>query len=114
MVTNQISIKLVDKVIFSESFALNMGVFIAVSEGDTKLTVKPIKALDEFAADGAIVVAKLICQKLNSKGVYPCRNNGTLELTLQHRKFKMTSLNGSFLISVIDTEVLAVMTEEKA
>lgn len=111
--TNRIDIKLVDKVIFSEIFTFNLGVNILLSENGTKIEIKPIKALDEFGADGAIAIAKLVCQKLNSKGVYPCRNNGTLELTLRHRKFEVTSLNNSFMLSVIDTDVVAVMAENK-
>jgi hypothetical protein len=112
--TNRIDLKLVDKVIFNEIFTFNLGVNIVLSDDNTKIEIKPIKALDGFAGDGAIAIAKLICQKLNSKGVYPCRNNGTLELTLQHRKFEVTSLNNSFILSVIDTDVVAVMTENKA
>lgn len=111
--TNRINLKLVDKVIFSEVFTLNMGTFIELSKDGTKLTVKPIRDLDEFAGDGAIAVAKLICERLNLKGIHPCRSNGLLELTLQHRKFEAASLNGSFLISVVDTDVVAVMTSEE-
>lgn len=113
MVTNRINLKLVDKVIFSEVFTLNMGTFAELSENGTKLTIKPIKCLDGFATDGAIAVANLICQRLRSKGVYPCRNNNTLELSLQHRKFEVTALNGSFLLSVVDTDVVAVMTSDE-
>lgn len=118
MVTNKIDIKLVDKVIFNEIFTFNLGVNILLSENGTKIEIKPIKALDEFGGDGTITIAKLICQKLNSKGVYPSRTNGLLELDQRHRKFKVifevTSLNNSFMLSVIDTDVVAVMTENKA
>lgn len=114
MVTiNRINLKLVDKIVFNEVFTLNMGANIELSDDKTKITIKPIKALDEFAGDAAIAVAKLICQKLNGKGVYPSRNNGTLELILRHRKFEVTSLNGSFLLSVVDTDVVAVMTSDE-
>lgn len=112
MVTNRINLKLVDKVIFSEVFTLNMGTFAELSEDGTKITIKPIKCLDEFAGDGAIAVAKLICERLRSKGVYPSRTNGTLFLDQRHRKFEVTSLNGSFLLSVVDTDVAAVMESE--
>ena len=114
VVTNRIDLKLVDKVIFNEIFTFNLGVNIELSDNNTKITIKPIKALDEFGGDGAIAIAKLVCQKLNNKGVYPCRTNGTLELTLQNKKFEVTSLNNSFILSVIDTDVVAVMTENKA
>ena len=113
MVTNRINLKLADKVVFNEVFTLNMGANIELSDDKTKITIKPIKALDEFAGDAAIAVANLICQRLKNKGVYPCQSNGTLELTLRHRKFEATSLNGSFLISVVDTDVVAVMTSEE-
>lgn len=109
VVTNRINLKLADKIVFNEVFTLNMGANIELSDDKTKLTIKPIKCLDEFAGDGAITVAKLICERLRGKGVYPCRNNSTLELTLRHRKFEVTSLNGSFLLSVVDTDVVAVM-----
>lgn len=112
--TNRINLKLVDKVVFNEIFTFNMGVNIELSDDNTKIEIKPIKTLDEFAGDGAITIAKLICQKLNSKGVYPSRTNGLLELTLLHRKFEVTSLKDSFILSVIDTDVVAVMTENKA
>lgn len=112
MVTNRINIKLVDKVVFNEVFTLNMGTFAELSDDNTKITIKPIKCLDGFATDGAIAVAKLICERLNRKGIYPCRSNNSLELTLQHRKFEVTSLNGSFLLSVVDTDVVAVMESE--
>lgn len=113
MTTNKINLKLVDKVVFNEVFTLNMGANIELSDDKTKITIKPIKALDEFAEYGSIAVAKLICERLNLKGIYPCRSNGSLELTLRHRKFEATSLNGSFLISVVDTDVVAVMTSEE-
>lgn len=112
--TNRIDLKLVDKVIFNEMFTFNLGVNILLSENGTKIEIKPIKALDEFAGDGAIAIAKLVCQKLNSKGVYPSRTNGTLFLDQRHRKFEVSALNNSFILSVIDTDVVAVMTENKA
>lgn len=107
--TNRINLKLVDKVKFNEVFTFNLGVNIELSDDNTKIEIKPIKALDEFAGDGAITIAKLVCERLNSKGIYPCRCNGLLELTLCHRKFEVTSLNNSFILSVIDTDVVAVM-----
>lgn len=114
MVTrNRINVKLVNKVIFNEIFTFNLGVNILLSENGTKIEIKPIKVLDEFGGDGAIAIAKLVCQKLNSKGVYPSRTNGTLFLGQRHRKFEVASLCNSFLISVIDTDVVAVMTENK-
>lgn len=94
--TNRINLKLTDKVAFNEVFTFNMGANIELSDDKTKITIKPIKALDEFAGDAAIAVANLICQRLRNKGVYPCRNNNTLELTLRHRKFEVTALNDSF------------------
>lgn len=114
MTTNKINLNLTNKVVFNETFTINMGVYIALSDDKARLTIKPIKELgEEFAEDGAIVVAKLVCKKLNDKGIYPCRTNSTLELTLRHRKFEVNSLNTCFLVSVIDTDVYAVMTEDK-
>lgn len=110
--TNRINLKLVDKVKFNEVFTFNLGVNIELSEDGTKIEIKPIKALNEFADDGAIAIAKLVCQKLNNKGVYPSRTNGTLFVDQRHKKFEVTSLNNSFVLSVIDTDVVAVMESE--
>lgn len=107
--TNRINLKLVDKVKFNEVFTFNLGVNIELSEDGAKIEIKPIKALDDFAGDGAIAIAKLVCQKLNNKGVYPSRTNGTLFIDQRHRKFEVASLNNSFILSVIDTNVAAVM-----
>lgn len=111
--TNRIDLKLVDKVIFNEIFTFNLGVNILLSEDGAKIEIKPIKALDEFGGDGAIAIAKLVCEKLRNKGVYPSRTNGTLFLDQRHRKFEVNALNNSFILSVIDTDVVAVMTENK-
>lgn len=110
--TNRIGLKLFDKVIFNEIFTFNMGVNIELSEDGANIEIKPIKALDDFAGDGAIAIAKLVCERLRNKGVYPSRTNGTLYLDQRHRKFEVTSLNNSFILSVIDTDVVAVMTSE--
>ena len=116
VVVNNIDIKLIQKKVFSEIFSFNQQINVKLTEDKTRIIIQPIEGLTaEFAEEGASAIAKLVASKIEGKiDGYLYRNGRSLELTQRHVRFEVTPLNYNFALSIIRTDVVAVMTENKA
>ena len=109
-----IDVRLIQKKIFSEIFSCNYPINVELSEDKTRLTIKPIEGLtDEFAEEGASAVLTLIASKIKENATYLCRNGRSLEITQRHTRFEVSVKKRVLVLSIIKTDVIAVMTEDK-